>query len=69
MNTITVRGYFGKDKEMTRQEFVEVWKSHMTQLFHLSHEHYEEFKAMRDRVEEIADAEFDRLKEVQANGS
>lgn len=58
--TITVKGHFG-DKQMTKAQFVKVWTDHMTSVVVLSHEHYEETVAMRQRVGEIAGIEWERL--------
>ena len=61
MKTITVENSFGKDKQITRLDFITQWYEHMGQLNRLSWDHADEFKKMQMRISEIAGEEFDRL--------
>ena len=62
--TITVAGHFG-DKQVTKEQFVGEWSSHMRELNSLSWDHMEEFAVMRGRVEEIAADGFERVYAAQ----
>jgi len=64
--TVTVQGYFGKDKEMTRDEFVDVWKSHTMQLHNLTINHGPEIDTIVETVVQWANDEFNRMMEKQA---
>ena len=61
--TITVAGYFGKDKEMTRDEFCDTWVSHVNQLKRIDYDPswIVEVNAMTDKVRAKCNEEFDRL--------
>lgn len=56
--TITVEGYFGKPKQMTRNAFVAVWGNQAYELTKIGLNVYDEAK-------EKAGAEWDRLYAVQ----
>ena len=64
--TITVAGYFG-DKEVTRDEFINTWRTHVAELKRLPH--YDDLIAMEvvnkmiDAVIDMAGKEFDRILE------
>lgn len=61
--TITFAGYFGKDKEMTREDFIAIWKEHASNLRRLP-SNVAGF-AWADKVVaetvELAGSEFDRI--------
>ena len=65
--TITVIGWFGKDKEMTRSQFCEVWTDQVKETRRLSiiPEWQTKVDTMVDWVEREASAEFDRMYETQ----
>jgi hypothetical protein len=61
--TITVNGYFGKDKQITKQEFAKVWIDHLTQMRTISWDQawQQNVDAMIDKTRTQCHAEFDRL--------
>lgn len=61
--TITVAGYFGKDKELTREEFFAHWSEHVLQLKRLDYNREWVFKveAMHNQVKAKCHEEFDRI--------
>jgi hypothetical protein len=63
--TITVAGYFGKDKEVTRDEFVAIWKEHAGNLYRLPSDDAGFTWAAKviDETVELAGSEFDRILE------
>ena len=65
--TITVAGYFGKDKEVTREEFFSHWSEHVLQLKRLSFERswITEVEIIHSKVEAKCNEEFDRLHALQ----
>jgi len=65
--TITVAGYFGKDKEMTRDEFQATWSEHVLQLKRIDYDPSwcHEVEAMHTKVMEKCNEEFDRLFHAQ----
>ena len=63
--TVTVVGYFGKDKQVTREEFVKVWKEHISELRRLSWDD-PRISEIIETVQEIASVEFDRLRAAQS---
>lgn len=69
---ITVTGYFGKEKQITKQDFVKRWKDHAKELFTLSGENqktWEEINELVNRIEELACDEADRIIGRQARGT
>ncbi len=65
--TITVQGHFGKDKQITREQFIQEWVNHAKQLHNLSWEAHEEIVVIVKQVESIAVIEFTRLLAEQSN--
>lgn len=61
--TITVAGYFGRDKEVTRDEFVAIWKEHAGNLMRLPSNDAGFTWATKviDETVELAGSEFDRI--------
>ena len=62
--TVTVTGYFGKDKQITRKDYVETWKSHGTDLYKIAPptaDGYNEVTELVARITLLANREFDRL--------
>jgi hypothetical protein len=66
--TITVAGYFGKDKEITKDEFVKEWTDHTAQLKRIdwSLDWNKEVDEMIQYVKDRAELEFDRVLEEQS---
>jgi hypothetical protein len=65
--TITVTGYFGKDKQITRADFIKTWRDHVQELTRLSCE-FEFATKIRDWMRETefeAAREFDRIHNEQ----
>ena len=61
--TKTVEGYFGKPKQITRDDFVKRWTEHFVEVFSLANStaEYEELKAMKARIAELAGAAWERI--------
>ena len=59
--TITVVSAFGIDKQLNKEQFVEVWSQYTKQLHSISWDHYERIQAIVEEVEVIAITEFDRI--------
>jgi len=63
--TITVKSAFGADKQVTKEEFIDIWGDYAKQLHAISTDRFEEIRAMVDRVREIAAVEFMRISSKQ----
>lgn len=67
--TITLTGYFGKPKQVTRKEFARAWMDAVSDLYNLTmtaddHEYVNEVKAW---VESKANEKFDRALDRERN--
>ncbi len=61
-DTITVTGYFGKDKQVTREEYISTWKEHASQFHRLRPSaKWEDLEMVEATVLKWAEDEFDRL--------
>ena len=57
--TITVQGTF-KEKQVTREEFIQRWSDHARGLHQLDWDCLEELQQITHRIEEIAGEKFDK---------
>lgn len=65
--TITVNGWFGDDKQMTKEEFTKVWREHAGELLRINHGDAwtREVTAIAKKVIEQCEKEFDRMYIIQ----
>ena len=59
MKTITTTNMFGREVELTKEEFVARWKEHAEELHRLGFEYRTEIVDIVDRVVALAETEFD----------
>lgn len=61
--TKLVEGYFGRDKLITRNDFVARWMEHYGQLYHLAETagDYKEIRDISHRIAELAGKAWDRI--------
>jgi hypothetical protein len=61
--TKTVDGYFGKPRQITREDFIKRWGGHFNEALHLADNtaQYEELQHMGQRIRELAGAAWDRI--------
>ena len=60
--TITVKGYLGHDKQVTREEFIDTWTYQVKDLWAIcdTSEEFELAKQIKQQVAELAAKDFDR---------
>jgi hypothetical protein len=65
--TITVEGYLGRDKQVTKEYFVKQWTSHVNEIKWLdfSMEWQLRCEKIKDEIAAKAESEFERLLKVQ----
>lgn len=63
MQTKTVEGFFGKPKQITRDDFIKRWTEHVGQMYCLAATtaEYKELRDMLNRVAELAGQAWDRM--------
>lgn len=61
--TIMQIGMLGNERAYTREEYVRIWKNHASDLVRLADtsDEWNEIETMRNRIEELANKNFDRI--------
>lgn len=60
MKTITVTDYFGGEREVTREEYIERWLEHAREFRKIGWSHPKEVELIEKMVAEMAGAQFDK---------
>lgn len=62
--TKEVTGYFGKPRQITRQDFINRWISHAGDLYNITNtiEQHNEVRTMIARIEDMAGKAWDRIR-------